>query len=100
MQLVDPAAHHDTPITRATINRLAVEELDTLLDGIRERRLTRVKKLEAIAKVKSDEAQLTLYIKYEKAVANARRVLATMKENEDKAEVAVNKVRALVMEME
>ena len=48
----------DTPTHRATINQMHVDELDAMLEGIRTRRLERVKKLEAVARVKADDAQL------------------------------------------
>jgi hypothetical protein len=99
MNLVEPGSSQDTPINRATVNQISVDELDQFLDGIRERRLSRVKKLEAAAKVKADDAQLTVYLKFEKAHAKALKMLTKMKEDEDNAEAAVNKVRALVMEM-
>ena len=56
----------DTPTERATINQLSVDELDAMLTGIRERRLHRVQQLEAIAKVKSDEAQLVSWMQLER----------------------------------
>lgn len=89
----------DTPISRATINQLSVEQLDALLDGIRERRLKRVKQLEEAAKVKADEAQLAVYLKFEKQHAKAMKLLGKLAEDEAKCEEAVNKVRALILEM-
>ena len=49
----------DTPTHRASINQMSVDDLDAMLHELRERRLHRVQQLEALAKVKSDEAQLT-----------------------------------------
>lgn len=94
-----PGSSQDTPTHRATINQLTVEELDAFLDGIRERRLARVRKLEAIAKIKADDAQLAVYLKFEKAHARVTKMLNQMAEQEAKIEAEVNKVRALAIEM-
>ena len=88
---------HDTPTQRATINQLSVDELDFMLQSIRQRRLERVKKLEAIAKVRSDETRLENFLRYEKLVATARKSLAKLEEMEEKAEAAIHKVRVVVM---
>lgn len=88
---------HDTPTQRATINQLSVDELDTMLEGIRSRRLQRVLKLEAIAKVKSDEAQLIHWMKFERAYGIAKRHLAKCEEMEKKAEELVHKARLRMM---
>src|SRR6187399_826999 len=45
----------DTPTQRVTINQMDINALDDMLDEIRARRLTAVKKLEAAAKVKADD---------------------------------------------
>ena len=92
--------HHDTPTSRASINQLSVDELDAMLTVIRERRLERVQRLEAIARVKSDEAQLITYMKYERAYKVARRVLDRCAAEEAKAEKAIHKCRLLVMAMQ
>jgi hypothetical protein len=92
--------HHDTPTSRATINQLAVDELDAMLTVIRERRLERVQRLEAIARVKSDEAQLITYMKYERAYKVAKRILKRCEDEEVKAEKAIHKCRLLVMAMQ
>lgn len=90
----------DTPIHRATVNQIAIEELDKFLDSLRERRLVRVKKLEAVAKVRAEDAHLAVYLKFEKQHALVKKVLAKLADDEAKAEQCVNKLRALAMEME
>lgn len=93
---------HDTPTERATINQLSVDELDAMLTAIRERRLARVQKLEAIAKVKADDARLVSWMQFERAYKTAKRYLDKMKEMEDKAEALVHKTRikAMVVQFE
>ena len=89
----------DTPINRATINQLSIDELDQFLDALRERRLVRVKKLETVAKVRAEDAHLATYLKFEKQHAATKKLMAKLAEDEAKAEQYVNKLRALVMEM-
>jgi hypothetical protein len=91
---------YDTPTNRVTINRLAVDELDAWLEQIRDRRLQTVKKLEAVARVKSDEVRLAAFIKYERALKAAQRALARLDEAEKKAEAAVHKCRLMAMAAE
>lgn len=90
----------DTPIHRATINQMVIEELDALLDSIRVRRLAVVQKLEKVAKVKAEDGHLQTYLKFERTLITARKAIAKLGEDEAKAEVIVNKLRALAMEME
>ena len=93
---MEPA--HDTPINRATLNQMTVDQLDTMLAGIRERRLERVRKLEALAQVKADEAMLVTFMKFERAVARAKRAIDKLKEAEDKADAALRVARLLAVE--
>ena len=88
---------YDTPTHRATINQLNVDELDAWLEQIRERRLRKVKQLEALAKVKSDEAMLVTWLKFEKVYKTARRALQRLEEQEQKTEAILHKCRLLAM---
>jgi heme oxygenase len=90
----------DTPISRATINQLSVDELDKQLDAIRARRLVRVQKLEELAKVKADEARLTNYIKFEGQLQRVKRMLEKHMETEQKLDEAIHKLRVIVLNME
>jgi hypothetical protein len=91
---------NDTPTERATINQLSVDELDHMLEGIRARRLERVQKLEAIAKVKADDARLIEYMRFEKAYKVAKRHMDKCKEMEDKAEDLIHRLRLRVFELQ
>jgi hypothetical protein len=90
----------DTPTERATINQLSVDELDDMLTAIRARRLERVQKLEAIAKVKADDAQLVDYMRFEKAYTVAKRHMDKCIEMEKKAEELIHKLRLRVFELQ
>lgn len=92
----------DTPTHRASINQMSVDDLDAMLHELRERRLHRVQQLEALAKVKSDEAQLTSWLAFEKAYTVAKRALTKLTEQEKKVEELIHKVRikAMVINME
>ena len=83
----------DTPTSRATINQLSMDELEAMLEGIRQRRLERVHKLEAIAKVKADDAQLTSWLAFERAYKIAKRALDRLAEQEAKVDVLIHKAR-------
>lgn len=87
----------DTPTERATINQLSVDELDAMLAIIRERRLLRVQQLEAIAKVKSDDARLVSWMAFERAYKVAKRALDKCAEQEAKVEALVHKCRIKMM---
>lgn len=93
---------HDTPTQRATINQLSVDELDAMLEAIRARRLERVIKLEAIAKVKSDDARLASWMSFEAAYNAAKRALDKLVEQEAKCDALLHKARikSLVVQME
>jgi len=95
-----PEQVDDSPINRSTINQLSVEQLDAFLDGIRVRRLQIVQKLEKVAKVKADDAELTVYLRFERAHKQAMKLLDKLAAEEAKAELVVNKCRVLAMEME
>jgi hypothetical protein len=92
----------DTPTERATINQLSVDELDAMLIAIRERRLERVQRLEAIAKVKADDAQLVSWMAFERAYNIAKRALNKLAEQETKVEALIHKARikAMVLQFE
>lgn len=90
-------ADHDTPTERATINQMSIDELDAMLTGIRERRLLRVQQLEAIAKVKSDDARLVSWMQFERAYGTAKRALDRLSEQEAKVEALIHKVRLKAM---
>jgi hypothetical protein len=88
---------HDTPTQRATINQFSVDQLDIMLSELRERRLARVKQLEAVAKIKSDEAQLVSFMKFERAYKIALRYLKKCEAMETRAETLVHKTRVAAM---
>lgn len=87
----------DTPTERATINQLSVDQLDAMLAVIRERRLMRVKQLEEIAKVKSDDARLVSWMAFERAYKVAKRALDKCTEQEAKTEALIHKCRIKMM---
>lgn len=87
----------DTPTHRVTINQLTVDQLDTWLDKLRERRLVIVRKLETAAKVKADSVRLEAFLKLEKAIRVTRRALAKTDEQIDKTEKLVHRCRLLAM---
>jgi hypothetical protein len=93
----DPVDQYDTPTQRAAITQLHVDELDAWLTRIRERRLSRVKQLEAAAKVRSDSVRLDAFLKLERAIVVAKRALQKLEEQDAKTEKLVHKCRLLAM---
>lgn len=88
---------YDTPTARATINQLSVDDLDALLETIRERRLTRVKKLEEVAKLKADDVRLEAFLRFQRAYDVAKRAIAKLDEQDAKVERLVHKCRLLAL---
>jgi hypothetical protein len=87
----------DTPTQRAAINQLSIDQLDEMLTAIRERRLERVQKLEALAHVKADKAQLTSWLAFERSYNIAKRALNKLQEQETKVEELIHKARIKAM---
>lgn len=94
-----PAEILDNPINRKTINELRINELDEHLAEIRERRLVRVRQLEAIAKVKADEQALEDYMRFEKAYTRAKNAIERLSAQEEAVAALVNKARAAYMDI-
>ena len=89
----------DTPINRATIAEIEVDQLDVLLEQLRERRLVRVKALEAIAQTKADEHSLSTYMKFQKLLARTKEQFAKQEEVERKLQENINKLRVMQIEV-
>lgn len=89
----------DTPINRATVCMLSTVDLERELDIIRERRLALRLKVEALAKIKGDKADLTSFLKFEKLLKKTVDDLKGLDTRCNTIEQQVNKLRALVIEM-
>lgn len=81
---------------------MSVDALDEMLEEIRQRRLERVHKLEALAKIKSDDAQLTSWLAFEKAYKVTKRAMERLEEQEKKVDALLHKLRlkAMVVQFE
>ncbi len=90
----------DTPTQRVTINQMDINALDDMLDEIRARRLTAVKKLEAAAKVKADDVRLVTFLKFQTQYNRAKNAIAKLDDVILKVEGAVHKARLLAMACE
>lgn len=88
---------YDTPTHRASINQLSVDDLDAMLEQIRERRLSYVKKLETVAKLRADDVRLEAFLKFQRAYEAAKRSLAKLDEQDAKTEKLVHKCRLLAL---
>ena len=67
------------------------------MTSIRERRLTKVRQLEAAAQVKADSVRLEAFLKLERAILAARKALTRLEEQDAKVEKLVHKCRLLAM---
>lgn len=90
----------DTPINRATVCMLSTQDLERELDGIRERRLALRLKVEALAKVKGDKADLKCFLKFETLLKKTIDDLKGLDTRHATIEQQVNKLRALIIEMD
>jgi hypothetical protein len=77
----------DTPTHRATINQMSVDQLDEMLTAIRERRLERVHKLEAIARAR--DVQLVSWLAL--SVICSQAALDRLAEQEAKVEALIHR---------
>ena len=93
------AGELDTPINRATVATLDTMTLEKELDEIRERRLALRVRVETLAKVKTEKADLTAFIKFDKLLATTKKGMEKLDKDADALQQAVNKLRALVLEM-
>lgn len=91
---------HDTPTQRVAINQLSVDELDAWLEAIRARRLATVQRLEAAAKVKSDDVRLTAFLKFQNQYKRAKNAMTKLDEQMTKVESIVHKARILALSAE
>lgn len=86
-------------IHRATINQLTVHQLDEFLDDLRKRRLEVVRKLETVAKVSANDAELSLYMRFEQQHKAALKLLDRLTKLETTTEESVNKLRGFALAM-
>ena len=86
------------PINPVTVNQLTIDQLTNLLEQQREARLSYVKKLDALAKVKVAAHLVDVQVKFEKQVERVKSMLAKFEELEDKVREGVNKLRIMQLE--
>ena len=95
-----PGASLDTPITRANVLMMQVDELDAMIANIRDRRLRRVEQLKIIAQVSTQRATIDARAKFDKAIARARLLLAKCEVVEQACVEAINKCRGVALDLE
>ena len=88
------------PINPVTVNQLTIDELEGLLTQQRDTRLTYVRKLEALSKVKVEAHQAGVQFKFEKQVERVRAALMKFEELESKIREGINKLRVMQVEFE
>ena len=92
-------AQADTPINRATINQLTIDEFDQHLMHIREKRMAGVRKIEVAAKAKASEVSLDIQVRFNKQEEKVKKKLETLIKAENAFSEEVNKLRILQMEL-
>lgn len=90
----------DTPIERATIDRLPLIVLDSWLETVRARRLLVVQKLQATRRAKRVAQISDIVLKYNKQYERSKAQLAKLDEQLEKIEASVDKLRAMELELE
>ena len=90
----------DGPINRRTVLQLTLDELTRELDGIRERRLASVRKLEAAAKVKADMTQMYRFVAFNKKKEKILKMIGGLDDRMKSIEEECNKLRLLQFEIE
>ncbi len=97
---MEEPVEQDTPVKRANISDIELDKLEAMIADLQQRRLARVKQLEAVAKVKADEHNLTTYLKFTRAVTRMQEKLKKLDDELSKAEESMNKIRAMHMLLE
>lgn len=95
-----PVTALDTPIERATIDHLPLATLDAWLTEIRERRLTMVRKVQAVRAAKKSAMRRDVVDKYAKAYQRLANRLDKLDEEIEKCEDGVQKLRALALQLD
>ena len=89
----------DTPVNRATIAQLEVDQLDEMLTRLRNNRLMRVRYLESLANASADEVGLGGVIKYNKLRDQIKKKLAKMEELDLDITTKMNTLRVLQVQL-
>lgn len=91
---------NDTPTHRVSIDELSTEQLDALLDGIRERRLSIARKVAEQSIEREESRRHVKCIAFMKLRTRLMDKCVKMEEQLGKLENEVNKLRALRLEIE
>lgn len=95
-----PGASNDTPISRATVLQMQIDELDAHLQSIRERRLLRAQQLATVVAISTARATIDQTEKLDKAVKRAKLAIAKAELAEQMASEAINKARAIALTLD
>ena len=93
-------ASQRSPVHVPTVLQMHVDDVEKMLIGIRERRLTSVRKLEELEKVAKAKAMTASTLAFEKAIEKAKKQLSKVDDALDKLESFVYKARALQLELD
>lgn len=86
------------PINPVTVNQLTIDQLTNLLEQQRDARLSYVKKLDALAKVKVAAHLVDVQVKFERQVERVKTMLAKFDALEGQVREGINKLRVLQLE--
>ena len=90
----------DDGLEYTSVDQLTIQQVEDLLSEVRVKRLQRVKQLEALAKVKADDNNLEVAIKFNRLMTRIKGKLIDLQEDEELVQQLINKARALAMDME
>jgi predicted DNA-binding protein (UPF0251 family) len=95
-----PGASRDTPITRASVIGMQVDELDAMIANIRDRRLRRVAQLNQLSRANTERATIDARAKFERMLARARALMVKLEVSEQACVEAINKCRGAALDLE
>lgn len=90
----------DTPTHRTAINELSLDDLDAELDALRDRRLHLANRLVQLSAVKRAQHLDAAVARFEKGRLRLRRSIEKLEETTTKVEHEMNKLRAVLLEIE
>lgn len=90
----------DTPIDRATVDQLPLDTLDNWLASMRDRRLSLARKVEQVRVERTRKQQEEAGERYDRQYELLMKQMTKMEELEESIAQRLNKMRALLLEME
>jgi len=95
-----PGVSQDTPMSRATILELPIQEAEAFLAKIREKRMYAYSVYEQAVKAKAAARADKITASVHKAIGMMQKEIAALDKAEEKVRNRINKIRALILQLE